>query len=110
MDTCDQQLGYLESDWRSLRMHRLIAERLRANPEGVLSVARENIRRWSAVRGAHQYSEWTGILDLGVEAVLEVLEAETHEGQRLRSSAPFTGILSHEERNSFFVGKKKQVS
>lgn len=93
---------YLPSDWRSLEMHRLIATKLEADPS-LLERARSNISRWKNQRGARPaYSEWEEILSSGLDRVLHVLTSEDQESARLRSSTPFTGILSDAERIQLF--------
>lgn len=93
---------YIRSDRRSLAMHRLIAGRLRAAP-GLLAVARTNIARW---RGRNSFpqpylDDWERILDAGLDEVLRLIESETEEAARLRSSTPFAGILTPRERWEF---------
>lgn len=94
--------GYQPSDWRSLEMHRLIAERIKADPS-LIELARSNIARWKGRRGTTSaYSEWDEILAAGTERVLRVITGEGQESARLRSSTPFTGILSEDERREIF--------
>jgi len=87
---------------RILIQHRIIAERLQANPEAVLGHARANLARW-----AKNYREgplpgwmreWQALLAGPRERVLEVLTGEDEESIRLRSSSPFAGVVSPEER------------
>lgn len=93
---------YLPSDWRSLEMHRLIATKLEADPS-LLERARSNISRWTKLRGVRPaYSEWEVILSSGLDRVLHVLTSEDQASARLRSSTPFTGILSDAERVQLF--------
>src|SRR3954466_7316605 len=94
-------MGHERQDAVSLELGRRVAVRLRAAPE-LLSVARENLVRWSR-RNAdcpsllRCYEEWGGILGRPLEDICEVLCAETEESQRLRQSSPFAGILSPRE-------------
>lgn len=93
---------YLPSDWRSLEMHRLIAIKLEADPS-LLERARSNISRWTKLRGMRPaYSEWEEILSSGMDRILRVLTSEDQASARLRSSTPFTGILSDAERIQLF--------
>ena len=93
---------YLPSDWRSLEMHRLIATKLEADPS-LVERARSNISRWKNQRVERPaYSEWEEILSSGLDRVLHVLTSEDQESARLRSSTPFTGILSDAERIQLF--------
>ena len=93
---------YLPSDWRSLEMHRLIATKLEADPS-LVERALANISRWTKLRGVRPaYSEWEQILSSGLDRVLHVLTSEDQASARLRSSTPFTGILSDAERVRLF--------
>ena len=88
----------------ALAYHRAVAERLRAEPEAVLERARQNLNRWTegdAFGPGEQASleEWRGILDeADVARLIEIMTDTSDEGQRLRSSSPFVGALSLEER------------
>jgi len=94
---------YQPSDWRSLEMHRLIAKKLEANPS-LVERARSNISRWKSLRGeTPAYSKWEDILSSGNDRILRALTAEDQESARLRSSTPFTGILSATERKEIYA-------
>lgn len=88
----------------ALAYHRAVAERLRTEPESVLDRARRNLDRWAEgdVFGAGEQAsleEWRGILGRAdVERLIEIMTDTSDEGQRLRSSSPFVGTLSPEER------------
>ena len=88
----------------ALAYHRAVAEHLRAEPEAVLERARRNLDRWAEgdAFGAGERAsleEWRGILDgADVERLVEIMTDTSEEGQRLRSSSPFVGALSPEER------------
>lgn len=93
---------YLPSDWRSLEMHRLIATKLEADPS-LVDRARSNISRWKNQRGlTPAYSEWEEVLSSGMERIFHVLTCEDQASARLRSSTPFTDILSDTERIQLF--------
>ena len=89
------------NDWMALEMARLVARRLRENPalvelgrERILSL-RERGRDFVAFR------EWEELINtLTVAEIADLLEAETEEGQRLRSSRPFIGpsFITDQER------------
>ena len=94
---------YLPSDWRSLELHRLIAAKLEADP-ALIERARSNISRWKYQRRVTPaYLEWEGILASGIERILHILTCEDQESARLRSSTPFTGILSETERKEIYA-------
>jgi hypothetical protein len=83
---------YQRNDWIALQTARLVARRLRENPD-LVERGREQIRR-ARDRGYDfsAYREWEVILtSRTVEEIATLLEAESEEGQRLRSSRPFVG-------------------
>ena len=88
----------------ALAYHRAVADRLRTEPSAVLEHARRNLDRWTegdAFGPGEQASleEWRQILDeADVSRLIEVITDATGEGQHLRSSSPFVGAISPEER------------
>lgn len=88
----------------ALRYHRAVAERLRGRPDRVVNHARQNLRRWMTEDGFGggerlALEEWEEILDSStVDRLIEIITEESDEGQRLRSSSPFVGTLTPEER------------
>ena len=93
-------------DFFSLTLHRAVAEKMLTNEDGVLRIARENLDRWLnspsfAKRGRRALLEWKEILDFSEpEVIRRIITADTDEGQRLRSSSPFAGVLTDEEREN----------
>src|SRR5688500_18618585 len=88
----------------ALAYHRAVADRLRAEPETVMGHARRNIDRWTegdafGPGDLASLEEWRRILDeADVDRLIEIITGASDEGQRLRSSSPFVGALSPEER------------
>lgn len=88
----------------ALAYHRAVAERLCAEPEAVLEHARRNLHRWMEGDSfgpgeLPSLEEWRRILDeADVNRLVEVITDASDEGQHLRSSSPFVGALSPEER------------
>ena len=94
-------MSHSETDLVSLELARRVAERLRARPE-LLALARDNLARWSQRNAGTPsllrcYAEWQAILQRPLEEICELLCAETDDGQRLRQSSPFAGVLSPAE-------------
>ena len=89
-------MNHQDIDRRSLMMHRIIAARLRAQPE-LMAVAHANMARWNCPeRGWWQ--EWSTILSSQtVEEVIQLIEREDEDACRIRQSAPFAGILTPRE-------------
>jgi hypothetical protein len=88
----------------ALAYHRAVADLLRAEPGAVLERAHRNLNRWTEgdAFGAGEQSsleEWRKILDeADVDHLIEIITDTSDEGQRLRSSSPFVGTLTPEER------------
>ena len=88
---------------RSLWLHPAVAGRLVTDPDGVLSVASENLRAW---RGVHRsdgvaqgwLDRWASIVDDGPDRVLSVLTSRSAEGSELRQNSPFAGVLDDTTR------------
>jgi hypothetical protein len=119
METMTEQIAPLGThrflDQLNLGYHRLVAERLLATPEEVLSVAIENLRRWQRVHEgtttAQAIFEWQSLIETRTVAELAAtLTEDSDEGQRLRQSSPFMGVLTEEERNSLFDEYEKRAS
>ena len=90
-------------DERSLAMHRLVAQKLRADP-ALLDAARGNLRRWQEMDGSpvRTLSEWENILSGTAAQVAEFLEERSERATRLRQSSPFAGILTEAERKAIY--------
>lgn len=103
-------------DLFSLSLHRAVAEKMLTNEDRVLRIARENLERWLnspgfAKRGRRALLEWKNILDCSnPEEIRRILTADTDEGQRLRSSSPFAGVLTDAEREEHFRACAKITS
>jgi hypothetical protein len=94
-------------DRLALAYHHAIAERLLASPEEVLGVARDNLLRWiqrHAGTGTVQaLKEWQDLIETRTVAELAaIMTDDSDEGQRLRQSTPFAGVLSDDERREVF--------
>ncbi|MBI1760806.1 MAG: hypothetical protein HYR56_05145 [Acidobacteria bacterium] len=94
-------------DLVALDYHRLVAERLRTDPDKVLREARENLWRWLPVHAGSGSElallEWQQLLDTKtVPELIAIILEDSDEGQRLRSSTPFAGLLSLEESRALW--------
>jgi hypothetical protein len=89
-------MNHQDIDRRSLMMHRIIAARLRAQPD-LIAVAHANMARWNCPeRGWWQ--EWSAILSSQtVEEIANLIERKDENACRMRQSAPFSGILTPRE-------------
>lgn len=94
-------------DKRSLELHWLVAEKIRQQPE-LMDFVREKLhcslsesRLSDSCKDALR--EWQTILScLPLNEVLDLITQDSDEGQRLRHSTPFSGILSQRERLEIF--------
>ncbi len=83
--------GYIVNDWIHWQKGKLVARRLRDSPDLVLvAKGRLNGRLDRLCRAE---IEWLEILNsCDVEEIAGIMESSDHEGQRLRSSAPFNRV------------------
>ena len=91
-------------DVRSLAMHTLIARKLARDP-GLLSVARENLRRWGERWGDDPpawLEEWQAILKRQCMEVAALITDLSPRATRLRQSSPFAGALTPRERKRIY--------
>ena len=93
--------GHPHIDQRSLEMARIVVERIDADPS-LVGIACENLERWRRHQGEPGLAdrEWSAILNRPGAEIREILVDDPEEGQRLRSSHPFRGIVSEEERRA----------
>ncbi len=99
----------IRANFRSAALHKEIAKKLRENPR-LWEVPKNNLKRWKENRGRlwSASQEWENILtNKSSEEILAVLEGDSEDCIRLRSSSPFTGILSEEERLKIFEAYSK---
>ena len=92
------------ADERSKALHKKIAFKLRKNP-ALWDIPKSNIERWKLNNEqiASAILEWENILNTKTrDQILTLLESDSEEMIRLRSSSPFAGILNSNERNAIF--------
>jgi hypothetical protein len=106
-------VGHDLVDRRSLELNRLVVEKIRRQPE-LMDFLREELNRSLeeprlSKSCKNALREWQTILALkSFEEILGTLVEDSHEGQRLRQSTPFTGILSQQERLEVFRRHARQ--
>lgn len=89
-------------DLFNLMLHRAVAEKFRHEPENVLQIAQNNLKKWLKDNNP-ALLEWQNILDTETpEKIIKIISQDTDEGQRLRSSSPFAGVLSETEREKIW--------
>lgn len=102
-------------DLLTLSLHRAVAEKMLTDERGIVQKAKDNIDRWLnrpdfTGQGSMALLEWKDILDRSTSnEIIKIIIANTDEGQRLRSSSPFTGILTQKERKEIYDACAKIV-
>ncbi|MCE7869928.1 hypothetical protein DYH09_06070 [bacterium CPR1] len=92
-------MDHRQIDQWVLAMMREIVARIDADPNRTgLERARATARRWNEQSPSRAIQEWLRLLEMPWPQLRSLLLQESDEGQRLRSSAPFCGVLSQEER------------
>jgi hypothetical protein len=95
-------------DYFSLMLHRVVAEKILVDESKVLQTARNNLARWlesESFAGGERFAfiEWQKILeDSTPQEIRKIITQDTDEGQRLRSSSPFVGVLSEAEHEKIW--------
>ena len=91
-------------DARSLALHCLIAQKIRADPS-LIDIARRNLAAWrrnSAGAEPRYLKEWQRILARPWPQVAGLITEQSDNATRLRQSSPFAGILSTVERRRIY--------
>jgi excisionase family DNA binding protein len=94
--------GLTRDQLRSLWLHRAVAGKLLLNPDGVLRVARQNLRRLQEAhprgQAARALAEWQRLFEGPLEELIEVMTSKDQRSSDLRQSSPFAGTLTERER------------
>jgi hypothetical protein len=86
-------------DRRSLALAQAVVTRIDEDPtRHGLELAQETCARWLRDNPSPVLAEWAEILKQDWQAIRSVLLDEGPEGQQLRQSSPFCGVLSPAER------------
>lgn len=85
---------------RSRWLHRAVAGRMAADPDGVLAIARANLDRARALhpRSRPWIDAWAAIV-ADPERTMERLTATDPDADELRQSSPFAGAIDRDERS-----------
>lgn len=92
------------ADIRSKSLHKEIIKKLREDP-GLWEIPIKNLKKWKVMKGGLTPAllEWEDILkSYAKEQIISMLESDSGESTRLRSSSPFAGILTETERRKIF--------
>lgn len=97
--------GHPENDRRMLELTRITVARIDEQPS-LVRTGLENIERWTRHKGGYLprcHAEWKTLIEQHPwETLREMLLEDSDEGQRLRSSHPFRGLVSGEERAKIY--------
>lgn len=89
-------------DERALEMDAVIARELRSDPAKLGSVVAWIEKFLSdpgySVHSKDALTEWLGIIQQGLPAVLQALADQSEEGQRRRQNSPFAVLMPQDER------------
>ena len=99
----------------NLAYHQEIAARLRVTPEDILARARSNLKRWLVAHAGtgtgRALEEWQTLIETRtISELIVIITEDSDEGQRLRQSTPFVGVLSAQERKDLFTRCEKEIS
>ena len=98
--------GHAGIDRRVLEMTRVIVSKIDGNST-LVRIGLDNIERWTRQKGGYLprcHAEWKQLIEMRPwEELRERLLEESDEGQRLRSSQPFAGILTQDERDAIYA-------
>lgn len=94
---------YIESDFRSLALHKIAVAKVRANPELFDKIKHTNTHFGKVYSPSSMtyYREWNKLIETGLGAVLDMALATTEFAATMRSTSPFSGILTEDERLAF---------
>jgi hypothetical protein len=83
---------------RSLEFGKAICIKLKQAPD-LIQIARNNIQRWEKEGNmSPALKEWKTLLYGSRQRIYEIMTGTDSESQRIRSSNPFAGVLTEEER------------
>jgi len=92
-----------EIDQRSLALHRLVADKIRADT-GLMGEAEAVLRRWYQLASPRTFAyldDWHRLLQSGVEPCLAVATEDSERAAALRQASPLACLLSNQERFAF---------
>jgi hypothetical protein len=93
-------MNELDRNHRSIEFGKAICKKLQNNPD-LIQIPINNIQRWEQREGWTDpaLQEWKTLLNGPRERIYKILTGTDSESQRIRSSNPFAGVLTQEERN-----------
>lgn len=98
-----------DHDARSLALHRLVADKMRADPQ-LMDEAHAVLDHWFRVGpvDSRPYLErWREILNQGLDHTIAIACEASEQATALRQSSPLAVLLDNEERLAFFAEWKR---
>jgi transcriptional regulator with XRE-family HTH domain len=100
------------ADRRSLGLARVYARRLLEDPERVRAIARQNLDR---MRGLSPHIQpwvhaWEGVLRLPIHVLADLLVDDGEFARAMRSTNPFAGVASEQERLAALEADSSRVA
>ncbi|MDT5048731.1 MAG: hypothetical protein QOD88_2405 [Mycobacterium sp.] len=88
---------------KSLRLHQALLTPMLAEPDVVISKARDNLDRWTSLHRpdgmtSRYFEQWKRVLDGGLDTIVDVVISPSQEARELRQNSPFAGVLPDETR------------
>jgi transcriptional regulator with XRE-family HTH domain len=87
----------------TLALHQRIATRLLEDPDRVLGLATDRLRRWRKEQPAHTQpwvATWDGIVRLPPRVIADLIVDRSGFARELRQTSPFVGVLTDAERRT----------
>jgi hypothetical protein len=99
------------SEERSVAYHRVIAERLKAQPE-ILEKARQRVQTWLTATAEPPFyaRKWAEVLAGDVPSIATFLVDRGELATELRQSSPFAGALQPQERWNIWRETRERFS
>ena len=99
------------SEERSIAYHSVIAERLRDRPE-ILANARQRVQSWLTASAEPPFyaRKWAEILAEDAASIAAFLVDRSELAYELRSSSPFAGALTPQERWKIWHETRERLS
>lgn len=94
---------HAQIDARSLALHRLVAEKVRLDPQRFAraSAILERWRREVCANTQPDLEEWERLFHEGMEPCLRVATEDSERADTLRQSSPLACVLTPDERRAF---------
>ena len=98
--------GHPETDRRVFELTKITVARIDRDPS-LVRIGLENIERWTRQKGGYLplcHAEWKSLIEERPWPELRALLLQDNdEGQRLRSSHPFVGLVTAKERAAIYA-------